>query len=180
MRDISGHTKLRAQLERNALFDSLTQLPNRASFTDRLRRALARSAGRDEANFAVMFLDVDGFKSVNDRFGHSVGDLLLTEVARRLESSVRPGDCVARFGGDEFTVLLGDIEYRDEAARIAERILEGLSIPILLHGAELEVAASIGIAVNRSEYHQPDEMLRDADVAMYRAKAKGKARHEFF
>jgi len=180
-RDISDRKEFEAQLEQQAFFDSLTGLPNRALFMDRLRhlfqRAL-RSPGR--LLFAVLYLDVDRFKGVNDGLGHQAGDELLREIAARLERSVRPGDTLARLGGDEFTALLEDIKSEGDATRVADRIHKELSAPFTLQGQELFVTVSAGIALSSSMYERPEDMLRDADIAMYRAKADGRSRHQVF
>jgi diguanylate cyclase (GGDEF)-like protein/PAS domain S-box-containing protein len=158
--------------ERGNYYDPLTSLPGRSLLTDRLDRAI-RTAQRDEDyHFAVLFLDLDRFKVVNDSLGHLIGDELLIEVARRLEASLRPGDTVARLGGDEFVVLLENL-YRGEAMAVAERIREQVSRPYFLRGHETYTAASIGIINSTSSYTNPSDYLRAADTAMYRAKESG-------
>ncbi|MFL5826164.1 MAG: putative bifunctional diguanylate cyclase/phosphodiesterase [Thermoleophilaceae bacterium] len=168
--------KLADALVHQALHDSLTGLPNRSLFMDRLGHCLARST-RGMNHAAVLYIDVDAFKSVNDSLGHAAGDELLMTVAARLDSSVRPGDTVARLGGDEFVVLLEEVESPHEASRVAERVLEELRKPCTLHGQELIVTASIGIATG---FEGAAELVRNADVAMYRAKSTGKGRYELF
>jgi diguanylate cyclase (GGDEF)-like protein len=128
----------------------------------------------------VLFFDLDRFKVVNDSLGHNVGDTLLVEVGKRLALCLRPGDTVARLGGDEFAVLLEDIRDKTDAADVAERVQRDLAVPFFIQGSEVMVSASIGIALKSDRYVAPDQILRDADIAMYQAKAKGKARYEFF
>ncbi|MBW3636039.1 MAG: EAL domain-containing protein [Armatimonadetes bacterium] len=178
--DISEQIEANEQLERNAFYDGLTGLPNRALFMDLLGRALARTQRRKGHYFAVCFLDLDRFKTINDSLGHSNGDALLINVARRLESCLRPGDTAARLGGDEFTILLDDIIDAGDATRIVERIQSALSEPFTLGGQEIFSTSSIGIALSSPEYRNPEDLLRDADTAMYRAKSLGRARHAIF
>ena len=178
--DISTRKAAEEQLLHEAYHDLLTGLPNRALFTDRLDRAVMRTKRTEGYFFSVLFLDLDGFKVVNDSLGHIAGDQLLMGIARRLEACVRNGDTVARLGGDEFAILINDIRDVGDALRMGERIHEELSIPFLLGGHEVFTSASIGIAVSDSRYDRPVEMLRDADTAMYRAKTLGKAHHVVF
>jgi diguanylate cyclase (GGDEF)-like protein len=147
---------------------------------DLLRRSLGRAKRNSDYRFAVLFLDLDRFKFINDSLGHMVGDQLLMALARRLESCLRPGDTVARLGGDEFTVLLHNVRDVSDATRVAERIHRELSVPFALSGQEVFTSTSIGIALSSQRYEQPEEMLRDADTALYRAKARGRSRHEVF
>jgi len=163
-----------------AFHDSLTNLPNRALLADHLRLAIERSRRRDDHLFGVLFLDLDRFKTLNDSLGHAAGDRLLVEVARRLERCSRPTDTVARLGGDEFAVLLDGLESQYDAVRVAERVQEEVVRPFYLGGHEVYTAASIGITLSTHGYDDPENVLRDADTAMYRAKEKGKARYELF
>jgi diguanylate cyclase (GGDEF)-like protein/PAS domain S-box-containing protein len=180
---ISDITELKRSEERlvhNAFHDALTDLPNRALFFDRLTHAVDRARRRRDYKFAILFLDLDRFKVVNDSLGHRAGDQLLIGIGRRLEACLRPGDTVARLGGDEFTVLLEDIEGASHATRVAERIQSALRVPFTLAGQEVFTSASIGIALSTTGYDNPEDFLRDADLAMYRAKATGRAHYEVF
>ncbi len=177
--EINQFPKRLEQLTRQAFRDPLTNLPNRALFMDRLTHGLTRAQRRHE-HLAVLFLDLDRFKVVNDTLGHSVGDQLLVEVSRRLTSALRPGDTVARLGGDEFGILLEDVADAETAEAVALRVEESLGKPYPFEGREVFVTASIGIALSSAKLGLPEEILRDADLAMYHAKAKGKARHEVF
>jgi diguanylate cyclase (GGDEF)-like protein len=178
--DITQRKEIEAKLLRNACYDGLTKLPNRVLFLDRLRQAIERSKRRIDYRFAVLFLDLDGFKGINDRFGHGVGDDFLVEIAQRLESSLRSGDTVARFGGDEFAVLLEDIKDVTDATNVAKRIQENLGLPLILNEHQIFPTASIGIALSGRDSEEPQNLLRDADIAMYRAKRQGKARYGIF
>jgi diguanylate cyclase (GGDEF)-like protein/PAS domain S-box-containing protein len=178
--DITERKWVEDQLRRNAFRDPLTGLANRALFMDHLERAVERARRRPDFVYAVLFLDLDRFKLVNDSLGHSVGDRLLVQAARRLEGCVRPGDTVARLGGDEFAILAEEIRNVGDAVQIAHRIHRALNPPHHLDGHDVFATASIGIALGIRSYDQPEAVLRDADVAMYRAKARGKARHEVF
>jgi len=178
--DISDRKWAEERLVHDALHDTLTGLPNRALFTTLLDRAVIRLKRRRDTRFAVLFLDVDRFKNVNDSLGHMVGDQLLIEVARRLGACVRPEDTVARLGGDEFTILLEDIHDSADAIQVAERIQAEFISPVLVGSHEVFTSASIGIALSDTHYLRPEEVLRDADTAMYRAKSRGRARHEVF
>jgi len=178
--DITKRKETEAQLIRNAFYDGLTELPNRVLFLDRLKQAIERSKRKSDYYFGVLFLDLDNFKEINDRFGHGVGDDFLVAIARRLESCLRSGDTVARFGGDEFTVLLEDIRDISDATNVARRIQDSLRLPLSLDGNQLYTTASIGIAWNCHSYEEPATLLRDADTAMYRAKRQGKATYAIF
>ncbi|MBA3947340.1 MAG: GGDEF domain-containing protein [Herpetosiphonaceae bacterium] len=162
-----------------ALHDQLTGLPNRGLFLDRLEQVLPANH-RDPSPFAVLLLDVDRFKTVNDTFGHAAGDHFLQEIARRLSSCIRPDDTVARFGGDEFALLLVEVRGVSEAIHIADRIHQCLSEPFDIDGHTILSNASIGIMLSTSQSVRPDELLRDADIALYRAKALGKGRYVIF
>jgi diguanylate cyclase (GGDEF)-like protein len=156
-----------------ALHDALTGLPNRSFFTEQLKYLLDKAKLENDKGFCVLFIDLDRFKNVNDSLGHAVGDELLILVGRRLERIVRQGDTVSRLGGDEFALVLVDINTVEEAAKFAERINETISQPYQLHGQYIYSAPSIGIALSNAEYEQPDDILRDADIAMYHAKERG-------
>lgn len=179
--DISLRKRAEEQLVRDAFYDVLTGLPNRALFMDRLGHALKRLKRlMDGYGFAVLFLDLDRFKVINDSLGHMTGDALLVETAKRLEKCVRPGDTVARLGGDEFVILFDDVRDAESARVIAERVQTSLSTPFYVNACEVFSSASIGIALSSQEYDRPEDILRDADITMYRAKALGKARVEVF
>ena len=168
--DITGRKRTEERLKRRALHDPLTGLPNRTLFVDRLGHALERTRRRRGRKVAVLFMDLDGFKVVNDSLGHEVGDLLLTVVAQRLRRCLRPEDTLARFGGDEFVVLLEEVERPQGSILVAERIAEELRRPFAVEGRELFASASIGIAVGDVRTKTSEDLLRDADTAMYRAK----------
>jgi diguanylate cyclase (GGDEF)-like protein len=177
--DITERKRAEDLLLHNAFHDALTGLPNRALFVDRLERLLRQVDRHPDYVFGVAFLDLDEFKTVNDSFGHMVGDDLLVSIARRLEGCVRAGDTVARLGGDEFAVLLAEVPDVRDATRVAERILSELSVSFRLSGHEISTTASIGIALSSTGYDRPEEILRDADTAMYRAKLEG-SRYQVF
>lgn len=180
MTDITARKDLEERLRREAQFDSLTGLPNRSYATDLLRRAVGRARRNGDQQFAVLFLDCDRFKVVNDSLGHHAGDTLLRLVAGRLNGCVRPGDVVARLGGDEFVVILDGVKDEAEAIAVAERIQHSLAQPFHLDGRELFMSVSVGIAMSQVGIDRPEDYLRDADLAMYRAKLRGRARHEVF
>jgi len=183
-----AHARIRAQLGARRE-DPLTGLPNRVLFMDRLGALLARPRGEDAPGFAVFFIDVDRFKVINDSLGHLAGDELLIELSKRLQHSLRSTDTVARFsedytlarlGGDEFTVLIDGVRSADDLPMIAQRLLTAASQPFQLQGREVAISVSIGIVMSAARYKRSEDMLRDADTAMYRAKDGGKARCEVF
>ena len=178
--DVTEHRLTQQQLVHNAFHDVLTGLPNRLLFMDRLERVLKHVRRRMGYRFAVLFLDLDRFKTVNDTFGHAAGDELLQAVSRRLEQCLREDDSVARLGGDEFAIILDEINDASDATRVAERILESLHDAFSIQGREVHVGTSIGIALSTSGYETPDDVLRDADAAMYRAKSAGRGHYEIF
>jgi diguanylate cyclase (GGDEF)-like protein len=167
------------EIRHQALHDPLTGLPNRVLFVDRLQVALTRCERRG-TSVAVLFLDLDHFKFVNDSLGHSVGDDLLRSLARRLAGALRPGDTVARFGGDEFVVICDDLRDPGEARRLAERTIAALAQPFVLHGNDHVVTASVGIALAEGLRREAEDLVREADAAMYRAKERGRGRYELF
>jgi diguanylate cyclase (GGDEF)-like protein/PAS domain S-box-containing protein len=179
-RDIREKKQSNARLQHDALRDPLTGLANRALFLDRLQLTMARQQRHSQLNFAVMYLDLDRFKAVNDNLGHASGDDLLVRVAARLQSCVRPEDTVARFDGDEFAILLEDVTNISDVTKIAERAQHDICLPIELNGHETFISASIGIAFGTLDHTSPEQILRDADFAMYQAKSNGHARHEVF
>jgi diguanylate cyclase (GGDEF)-like protein/PAS domain S-box-containing protein len=178
--DITKRKRAEEQLLHDALHDGLTGLSNRVLFLDRLGQAIERSKRQPGYQFAVLFLDLDRFKVVNDSLGHVVGDQLLVAIARRLEPCIKFGDTFARLGEDEFTILIEDIKDVSDATRLADRIHLELQSPFNLNGQDVFTTASIGIALNDAKYDRPEDVLRNADTAMYRAKALGRARHELF
>jgi diguanylate cyclase (GGDEF)-like protein/PAS domain S-box-containing protein len=195
-RDITERKRAEEMLEHRALHDILTELPNRALFVDRLQHSLIRARRHSDYTFVVLFIDIDGFKVLNDSLGHSAGDELLIQVAKRLTACFRETDTVsrtatamnspvindslARLGGDEFTVLLDDVSEPSDAIRVARRILDKIALPFTLGGQQIVISASIGIAASNNAYEGADDLLRDAEIAMYRAKRAGKARCEVF
>ncbi|MEA2563825.1 MAG: hypothetical protein QOH06_5329 [Acidobacteriota bacterium] len=178
--EVQERRKAEAQLLHDAFHDALTGLANRALFLDRLGLSLTRAKRRSDFCFAVLFLDFDRFKLINDSLGHVWGDRTLVAIARRLEGCVRAGDTIARFGGDEFAILLDDVHNLADVERLTQQMEERLAVPLQVDSHELFVSASIGIAFGSPDYAKPDEILRDADAAMYRAKSLGRARYEVF
>jgi diguanylate cyclase (GGDEF)-like protein/PAS domain S-box-containing protein len=178
-RDITERRRYEAELAHQALHDALTGMPNRLLFADRLAHALAGARSRGTL-LAVLYMDLDRFKVVNDSLGHAAGDRLLVEVGERLQECIRPSDTAARLGGDEFTVLLEDLRSLEEATTVAERILAMLQQPLFLSGHELSVSASIGVVLSDGQHTAPGDVLRDADVAMYQAKATGRGQIAVF
>jgi diguanylate cyclase (GGDEF)-like protein/PAS domain S-box-containing protein len=178
--DITARKTVEEQLLHDALHDSLTGLPNRALFMDRLDHVLRSSQRYTGYLYAVLFLDMDRFKVINDSLGHAIGDKLLIAIGQKISNSLRPGDTVARLGGDEFAILLEHIGHLTDAVEIAERIQTELASPFSLEGHEIFSGASIGIALSSGTYERPEQILRDADIAMYQAKAKGNSSYEIF
>ncbi len=178
--EIKQRKAVQEKLKHAASHDALTGLPNRAVFIDLLNHAIACNKRRREAKFAILFLDLDRFKVVNDSLGHHAGDSLLKEIAVALVDVVRDKDTVARLGGDEFVILVEDLESNDEAYEIAKRITELLSSPFIIENQSVFIGTSIGMLFNNDRYDTADTMLRDADIAMYHAKDKGKGRYEVF
>ncbi len=179
-RDITDRKAAEDQLRHDTLHDSLTGLPNRVLFMDRLGHALDRNRRTRTIASAVLFLDLDRFKMVNDSLGHAVGDLLLIEAGRRLHTCLRPNDTLARLGGDEFAILLEDVKEPSDPVRVARRIQSVLELPFELDGREVYTTSSIGIAFSQETTDSPEELLRDADTAMYRAKSRGRSGHAIF
>jgi diguanylate cyclase (GGDEF)-like protein len=181
LRQVLSDREMREQrLRHESVHDALTGLPNRSLFMRRLADATHRARRGQDGLFAVLFLDVDCFKLVNDSMGHHVGDEMLVSIARRLEGCVRGGDVVARLGGDEFAILLERIVDVRDAAMVAERVQESLQAPLLVGGYEHATSASIGVALSTGASEQPEYVLRSADIAMYRAKNTGRGRYEMF
>ncbi|HEY4730464.1 MAG TPA: diguanylate cyclase, partial [Myxococcales bacterium] len=181
MSDITRHRTLVERMAHDARHDGLTGLPNRTLFLDLLRHSFYRTRRHEDYRFAVLFIDIDRFKMVNDAFGHEAGDQLLHQIGRRLESCLREGDTLARHGGDEFTMWLDDVRGSADAVRVADRVHEVMREPFDIgEGQRVQSSASIGVAVGSSQYQKAEDVLRDADVAMYRAKALGKARTAVF
>lgn len=180
IQDITDRKRAEEALLHEAFHDGLTQLPNRAMFVDHLTLAFERAKRSPHHSFAILFIDLDRFKIINDSLGHALGDQLLIETSNRLQRCLRPGDTVARLGGDEFTILLEDINDIKEAILVADRVQHEVSQPCTLGAHETFTTASIGLALYNPSYQEPEELLRDADTAMYRAKSAGKAQHVIF
>jgi diguanylate cyclase (GGDEF)-like protein/PAS domain S-box-containing protein len=178
--DVSARRRAEAELYHNAYHDSLTQLSNRAHFDEQLARAIARVQRHPQQRFAVMYLDFDRFKLVNDSLGHRAGDELLVNVGRRLRAMLRPTDVLARLGGDEFAILVEDLARQRDAIDLAERVHRELEKPIKLGAMDVTVSASIGITFSTNNYQTSDQIIRDADIAMYKAKSRGKAQYAVF
>jgi len=178
--DISARKHAEEQLQHDAFYDGLTGLPNRALFMDRLNNALRRTRRLPDYLFSVFFLDLDRFKMINDSLGHLAGDAVLIETARRLEKCARPGDTAARLGGDEFVILFEEIRDVENAKSIAERIQQTFAEPFHVNDTEIVSKPSIGIALGSSEYQHAEDLLRDADITMYQAKAHGRGCYEIF
>jgi diguanylate cyclase (GGDEF)-like protein/PAS domain S-box-containing protein len=179
--DVTQRNQTEAQLRQNAFYDGLTGLANRALFMEHLHHALQQTKRQKDYLFAVLFLDLDRFKVINDSLGHLQGDQFLITIAQRLGVCIRATDIAARLGGDEFTILLENIQDVADAIKVAERIKQELKLPLYLDGQEVFTSASIGIALSSTiNYDHPEQLLRDADTAMYRAKALGKSRYALF
>ena len=178
--DITTWKQAEEKLVYEALHDTLTGLPNRFFLMECLRQALQLAKRHSDYLFAVLFIDLDRFKVINDSLGHMIGDQLLIAIAHRISNCLRPTDTIARLGGDEFVILLADVKDRESATRVADRLQEELLLPFNLEGHEVFSAASVGIAFSNVGYDRPEDLLRDADIAMYRAKAHGRARYAIF
>jgi diguanylate cyclase (GGDEF)-like protein/PAS domain S-box-containing protein len=178
--DITNQKLAEERLRHDALHDSLTGLPNRTLFMERVEQALKRSKRHPENWFAVLFIDLDRFKLINDSFGHGVGDELLIEVAALIEGLLRSTDTVARLGGDEFTILLDDLQDKADVELLTDRILKKLTSPLSLGEYTIFMSASIGVVLSSKGYQKGEDLLRDADIAMYRAKSKGKGCYSIF
>ncbi len=178
--DITERKGAEEKLAHDAVHDALTGLPNRKMLIERLRRSLERIRRGGESQFAVLFVDLDRFKTINDSLGHQAGDELLLRITEKLTNIIRPVDMVARLGGDEFVILVENVRNREQVYRIANRILTALQKPTKVSGQNIYASASIGIVFGSDEYDSPDDLVRDADLAMYRAKVKGKGRFELF
>jgi diguanylate cyclase (GGDEF)-like protein len=178
--DVTERKDLEGQLTRHAFYDSLTGLPNRALFMDRVQEAIARASRRSEGMIGVLFIDIDDFKVVNDTLGHIAGDALLGEIGKRLTAGLRLSDTSARFGGDEFTVLLDELHGPDEALQLAARLADRVAEPVRIDGRDIVVTVSIGIGITADVEITAPDLVRQADIAMYRAKENGKARVELF
>jgi diguanylate cyclase (GGDEF)-like protein/PAS domain S-box-containing protein len=180
LQDITARRQAEARLQHIAYHDGLTDLANRSYFVDQLTRAIAVVGRHPDRRFAILFLDFDRFKLVNDSLGHNAGDTLLIELARRMQAVLRPQDLIARLGGDEFAILVEDINADREVVKLAERLQDIFAEPLSLNGVAVSTSASIGITTSKFGYDSPHQVMRDADTAMYRAKAQGKGRYAIF
>jgi diguanylate cyclase (GGDEF)-like protein/PAS domain S-box-containing protein len=178
--DITEQRRVRDSLSQAARHDPLTNLPNRTLFGELLQRAIAQGARSPQPQYAVLFIDLDGFKLVNDSLGHIIGDRFLVAIAQRLQSQLRPGDSLARLGGDEFAVLAENFSSPEDVCAIAERLLNALAEPFRIADHELFGSASVGVVIGGAQYRTVDAVLRDADIAMYRAKSSGRGGYELF
>jgi diguanylate cyclase (GGDEF)-like protein len=178
--EIKQRKQVEEQLQHTASHDTLTGLPNRTLFINLLNHAIACHKRKADVKFAVLFLDLDRFKVVNDSLGHHAGDLLLQQIAKELKVLVRDKDTVSRLGGDEFVILIEDLDSNDEAYEIAQRITDFLATPFIIENQSIFIGTSIGVLINDERYDSADIMLRDADTAMYHAKDQGKGRYEVF
>jgi len=179
-RDVTDRKELEQQLTHEVVHDTLTTLPNRLLFFDRLEHTIVRNQRTKDFSFAVLFIDLDRFKDVNDNHGHLLGDEVLIEIAKRIKMCVRGADTVARFGGDEFVILQENTKSPQDSSILCERILDHIEQPIFIGKSEIKITASIGIVVANPTYSNAEQYLRDADIAMYRAKELGKARYDYF
>ena len=178
--DVTERRALEERLRHQALYDSLTGLPNRVLFLDRLSHALATAERQPGFSYAVLWLDLDNFKDLNDGLGHLMGDKLLVRVADRVRRHLRDTDTAARFGGDEFAVLLEDVADLPSVDQVLQRLLEHLGEPYDIEGHRVVATASIGVVTATNGYERPEDVLRDADVAMYRVKSSGRASYATF
>ena len=178
--DITELKEAERQIYHQAFHDTLTSLPNRALFMEHLNMAVKRAKRRDDYYFAVLYMDIDRFKLVNDSLGHSLGDSLLGAFAKRIQASLRDIDILGRFGGDEFVILLEDIENSEYASGVADRLQQELKRPFMVEGKEVFAPASFGVVLNTKDYDQAENIIRDADAAMYHAKENGKAQYKIF
>jgi diguanylate cyclase (GGDEF)-like protein/PAS domain S-box-containing protein len=180
LEDITDRKRAEDQIRFDAIHDALTGLPNRALLLDRIQHQIGNIQRHPENRFAVLFLDIDRFKLINDSFGHMAGDQLLIEMSRRLKGCIKISDTLARLGGDEFVILLEELEGEPGAIQVAERLQQQIKQPLLLEGHEIYATTSIGIVMNQEHHHKAEDLLRDADTAMYRAKSEGKDCYKLF
>ncbi len=178
--DITDRKQAEDQIRFDAIHDALTGLPNRALLLDRIQHQIENIQRHPQARFAILFLDIDRFKLINDSFGHLAGDQLLIEISRRLKTCIKVSDTLARLGGDEFVILLEEVLDESGAEQVAERLLKQLKQPFFLEGHEIYTSSSIGVVLNREHHRKADDLLRDADTAMYRAKVEGKDCYKLF